>query len=82
MRPKDTSEDAHQIQLNLIRKMTGSQRIDLMVKMCAQMKEVTKSGIRSRHPEYDEDQVHLAYARLVLGKELFEEVFPGANIKP
>jgi hypothetical protein len=38
------------------------------------------SGIRARHPEYDDEQVRLAYARLVLGDDITREAWPGHGL--
>lgn len=82
MIPRDTSEEAHKIQMALLRKMTGTARVDLLATMSAQTRETTRAGIRSRHPDYTEEQVQLAFSRIILGKHLFREVFPGQDIKP
>ena len=82
MIPGDTSEDAHKVQMDLLRNMTGTARVDLLAAMCAQTRETTRAGIRARHPEYTEGQVQLAFSRIILGNQLFEEVFPGRAIKP
>jgi len=82
MIPKDTSEEAHRMQIQLLCNMTGTQRVDLLAAMCAQTRETTRAGIRARHPEYTEAQVKLAFARIILGKDLYAEVFPGQDIQP
>jgi hypothetical protein len=38
------------------------------------------AGIRSRHPDYDDLQVLLAYARLTLGDELVLEAWAGREL--
>jgi hypothetical protein len=40
------------------------------------LRQAAVSGIRARHPEYDDEQVHLAYARLVLGDALTRAAWP------
>jgi hypothetical protein len=34
------------------------------------------AGIQARHPDYDDARRHLAYARLVLGDEITQKVWP------
>jgi len=75
--PLDTSPEAHQMQVEAYRRMGGHGRIAVVFRLNELAREMAKSGIRSRHPEYDEEQVHLAYARLVLGDELVREAWPG-----
>ncbi len=40
------------------------------------------AGIRMRHPDYDERQIHQAVARLVWGDEVYRNAFPGEEIAP
>ena len=82
MIPRDTSEDAHNVQMELLRKMNGTARVDLVASMCAQTRQTTRAGIRARHPEYSEKLVQLAFSRIILGKPLFTEAFPGVDIVP
>ena len=75
--PLDTSAEAHELQIEAYRRMGGAGRMAVVFRLNELAREMTKSGIRSRHPEYDEEQVHLAYARLVLGEALVQAVWPG-----
>jgi hypothetical protein len=75
-RPLDTAPEAHAEQLEAYRRMGGSGRLAVLLRLNQLARETAKSGIRSRHPDYDEDQVHLAYARLVLGDDLVRKVWP------
>jgi len=59
MIPRDTSEDAHALQMELLRNMRGTARVDLLASMCAQTRETTRAGIRARHPEYNKNQLQL-----------------------
>lgn len=45
-------------------------------------RELGIAGIRMRHPDYDENKVRLALARLRLGKKLFREVYGDVEVKP
>ena len=38
------------------------------------------AGIRSRHPDYDDERLRLAFARLVLGDEVVQRVWPGRGL--
>jgi hypothetical protein len=78
--PLDTSPEAHQVQIEAYRRMGGPGRLAVVFRLNELVRDTAKSGIRSRHPEYDEEQVHLAYARLVLGDELVREVWPGRSL--
>jgi hypothetical protein len=76
MRPLDTTEAARQRQLAVYRAMTGSQRVELMLAISAEFRDVQRAGIRSRHPDYDDHMVECAFRRHTLGDELFRRAFP------
>jgi hypothetical protein len=80
MRPLDTSPDIHAMQIERYRRMTGEERAHLAIRMTTQAWRVAESGVRSRHPEYSDDDVRFALARLRLGDALFREAWPNAPI--
>jgi hypothetical protein len=80
VRSADTSPDAHDRQLAVYRAMTPADRVVIAVSMSEDAAAVAASGIASRHPEYDNDEVRRAYLRLCWGDELFAAVFPGAPL--
>ena len=77
---KDTDPEAHDVQIELFRKLGGPGRVALLAEMSEQAREITRAGIRSRHPDYTEEQVHHAFARLILGDGLYREAFPGHEL--
>ena len=80
MRPLDTTEDAHQRQLDVYRRMSGSQRMELMIEMSEEFRDIQRSGIRSRHPDYDGHMVECALRRHLLGDDLFSRAFPSEPV--
>ena len=38
--------------------------------------------MRSRHPDYRDEEVRLASIRLTLGEKLFGEAYPGVDVRP
>jgi hypothetical protein len=76
MPPLDTTAEAEAVQIEIYRRMGGSGRLAAMYRLNEIMRATAKAGIRSRHPEYDDETVHRAYARLVLGDELVRQVWP------
>jgi len=78
----DTAPEAARVQLAALRAMSGSRRAELALEMSEAIRETARAGIRSRHPEYAEEQVHLAFLRLVLGEELFRQYWPGCEVRP
>jgi hypothetical protein len=72
----DTSADADRVQLEAYRRMGGPARLDAAFRLIELARNASIGGIRARHPEYDEGQIRLAYARLVLGDELTRSAHP------
>ena len=72
---KDTDAEAHAVQIELLRRLGGSGRVSLLSSMSAQAREISRSGIRSRHPEYSESEVRDALGKMILGEALFRSVF-------
>ena len=45
--------------------------------MSADTRELTRAGIRARHPAYTDEEVELVLRRILFGDELFGKVWPG-----
>jgi hypothetical protein len=45
--------------------------------MAADTRQVTRAGIRARHPDYSVEQADLALYRLLYGDDLFRRAWPG-----
>jgi hypothetical protein len=80
MRPADTSLEAHAVQLEFYRRIGPARRLELALQMSDEMRHVTADGIRSRHPEYTDEQVRYALFRLTLGDALFCAAWPDAPL--
>ena len=72
----DTSPEAAAILLERTRRLTPSQRIEEGARLCKLARQFMRAGIRSRHPDYDEDMVEMALARLLWGDELYQKARP------
>jgi hypothetical protein len=77
MRPRDTTAESYEAQLAVYRRLGAPQRADLAARMSAATRELTRAGIRSRHPDYDEQKIELALRRLLYGEDLFRRAWPG-----
>jgi hypothetical protein len=71
MRPLDTSEEAANVQLEIYRRMTPEARLRVALELTAISRRLLSEGIRQRHPDYTDEQLHLAFLRLWLGPDLF-----------
>lgn len=60
--------------------MSGEQRLLRAFEMSDLVVEIAAEGIRNRHPDYRDDQVHDALLRLRLGDHLFKLALPGAPL--
>jgi hypothetical protein len=78
--PADTTPEAWRVQVEVYRRMSPSRRLELACQMTDSLRRVVAAGVRARHPEYSEEQVRLAFARLWLGDDLFCKVHPGVEI--
>ena len=63
----DTSPEAGAIQIDIFRRMTPGRRIELVLEMSDSMRDVSLSGLRHRHPELNEQELHRELLRLMYG---------------
>ena len=80
MRSPDTTPDAEAMQLELYRRMTPGRRVMIAYEMSMMARRITLSGIRSRHPEYTDDEAKYALFRILVGDELFRRAWPHAPV--
>ena len=74
--PADTDADAHRVQVETYRRMTGTARVSIAFELSDMVRRVTMAGIRRRHPDYTSAQVLRAWARLTLGDDLTRAAWP------
>lgn len=75
MRPTDTSPEAWELWLGLIRKMTPGQKLKRTFSLSTMVFCGIKSGLRQQYPEASEREIFLRAARIRLGPELFRAVY-------
>ena len=66
----DTSAEAEAVQLELIRSIAPSQRVEKTLRLSSEMIRSAKSAIRRRHPEFTKDEVTVKFIELHYGAEL------------
>lgn len=82
-RPRDTSEEAARVQLEVYRRMAPEERLRVGLELTQMSRDLVAQGIRARHPGYSDDEVRWALIRLWLGPELFARAYPhGPEIDP
>jgi hypothetical protein len=74
--PGDTDRAAHEAQLRAYRRMGPEARVALCAHMSEDARRIALSGIRSRHPDYDDERARRALFSLVLGEDVVRAVWP------
>ena len=74
--PADTTADAHALQGRIYSRMDGAERVTIAFALSDLARRLTEAGIRHRHPEYSNDQVLRARARITLGDALTLAAWP------
>ena len=75
----DTSLEAKQVQLEILRKMGPEKRLQASIDLTKISIELMKSGISVRHPNYTSEQKRLALIQLILPEDLFKATYPQAE---
>jgi hypothetical protein len=65
--PIDTTIEAWRRQLDAYRSMTPAERLRLADTMSSDVRSLTLSGIRSRHPEYSAEEQAAELAAILVG---------------
>ena len=77
MHARDTDARSHAVQLAVYRYLGPAGRVRLAAKMAGDTRQISRAGIRARHPEYSPEDVDLALSRLLYGDDLFRRAWPG-----
>jgi len=80
MRPRDTSAQAHEVQLAIYRAMSPERRVEIAVEMSEDLRRIARDAIRQRHPEYSDGQVVRALVALLYGRDLSRRAWPEGEI--
>lgn len=75
--PRDTDPAVHALQVEAYRRMGGTARAAVMFRLSDFARRVAIAGIKQRHPEYDDEHVRLALARLCFGDEVVSRAWAG-----
>ena len=72
---KDTSPEIEKVQIELLKKIPLDKKWKIILNLIELQSELIIQGIRSRHPEYSDEEVSYAFKRIMLGEELFKKVY-------
>jgi hypothetical protein len=78
--PLDTSADARDMQREIYSRLGGAERVAILFRLNALVRDTSMAGIRRRHPSYADAEVRAAFRRLVLGDELMRKAFPNQEL--
>ena len=78
--PKDTTLEAARVQLSILRQMGMEGRARMAIELSDGLRSIIESGVRQRHPDYDDSMVRLAAIRIAIGEELFRQAYPDIEI--
>jgi len=71
----DTHPKMEQLQIELIRRMPSWKKISIVDGLNETVKTLAISGIKQRHPNATQKQIHRMLAELMLGAELAHKVY-------
>lgn len=74
VRSLDTSPEAARRQNEIFRRMSGPQRVEMAFRMSEAARELTVAGIRHRHPDWTDEQVHHAFLEHLHGPDVAEKI--------
>jgi hypothetical protein len=78
MSDHDTSPEAAAVRLRWLRSRTMDERLRMTIQLSEDVREISRCGIRARHPDYSPQDVEWALRRLIFGDELFHAAWPAA----
>jgi hypothetical protein len=75
----DTARDAQEKQMEILRRIGPEGRLRAAIELTRISRKLLSEGVRKRHPEYTEREIHLDSIRLTLPEELFRAAYPQAD---
>lgn len=80
--PNDTTPEAAAVQAEIWRRMPPERKHQIAAELSENVRQIAAQGVRSRHPEYTDDEVRLAVIKLSIGEQLFRQAYPDVEIQP
>ena len=75
MKPRDTTEDAQKVLVQIYRKMSVCAKTKRIFDAYQTGRMLAMAGLRDSHPDMSEKQIWLLWARRHLGDELFQKAY-------
>ena len=70
----DTSPEAEEVQVALLRAMSGRDRVRQTCALTSHLRKMAFDAIRKRFPEMDASEIQLAFIELTYGKSLSDAI--------
>lgn len=67
MRPGDTTPAAHAVHLRAYRKAGPERRAEIAAELSEGIRELSRAGVRMRHPDFSEEEVTREVCRILYG---------------
>ena len=74
--PRDTTREAMLKQDEILRRIGPCGRAAMTFELNDGMRSLVEAGVRDRHPDWDNEAVRREVLRLLVGEELFQQVYP------
>lgn len=71
----DTTAEARAVQDRALRSIGMAGRMAMTFELSDNMRTMVEAGVRHRHPQWDQQAVEREVLRLMIGDDLFREVF-------
>ena len=72
---EDTPQKILDVQVDILRKMPPEKKIRLIFEFSEMVKGFARTGLKLRHPNASEEELHRRMASLLLGEELAYKVY-------
>ena len=81
MIPEDTTVEAVRKQFEILRRLGPEVRLKMTFEMSDNLRRIVESGVRERHPNYDEKKIKQGVLRLMIGEALFKQIYPNIEMQ-
>lgn len=78
----DTTPEAWAVQYRALRRIGLAGRMAMTFELSDNMRAMVEAGVRYRHPDWDQPAVEREVLRLMIGDDLFREVFAEDRRRP
>jgi hypothetical protein len=82
MPPRDTHEEARDVQLGVYRRMSPERRAEIALELSEDVRRIAREGIRQRHPDYSDRDVQHALIALIYGQDVARRLWPDSTVPP